>query len=177
MAARAPAVPRTSPAALSEAASTTAPAGRAASAATWTSSSSRRARGMNPNLGRRRCSGIWPPSKPSKCMLPVRAFCPLPPRPAVLPSPEACPRPTRVRRRLAPRGALRWLNDIGTLLPFLTGLGGGRLAGGPPRGRRGIHALPGHEVRYLVDHPQDGRGVGEQPGRVALAQAQAAHHD
>src|SRR5438067_13059555 len=39
--------------------------------------------------------GICPPSKPAKFMLPVRAFWPLPPRPAVLPWPLACPRPTR----------------------------------------------------------------------------------
>src|SRR5205814_8829902 len=38
--------------------------------------------------------GICPPSKPMKFMLPVRAFWPLPPRPAVLPVPLACPRPT-----------------------------------------------------------------------------------
>src|SRR5207237_5255098 len=50
---------------------------------------------VNPRLGMRRWIGIWPPSNPMKFMLPVRAFWPLPPRPAVLPSPLAWPRPTR----------------------------------------------------------------------------------
>ncbi len=33
---------------------------------------------LNPNFGRRRCSGIWPPSKPSKCMLPRAGLLALP---------------------------------------------------------------------------------------------------
>src|SRR5207248_9353494 len=49
---------------------------------------------VNPRFGMRRWMGICPPSKPMKFMLPVRAFWPLPPRPAVLPVPLACPRPT-----------------------------------------------------------------------------------
>src|ERR1700730_2330276 len=49
-----------------------------------------------PRLGRRRCSGIWPPSKPLM-RTPERAVWPLPPRPAVLPLPEPMPRPTRMR--------------------------------------------------------------------------------
>ncbi len=44
---------------------------------------------VNPRLGRRRWIGICPPSNPPKFMLPVRAFWPLPPRPAVLPWPLA----------------------------------------------------------------------------------------
>src|SRR5205823_4191930 len=63
--------------------------------ATLTIAYSTRLGGVKPNFGSRRWSGLWPPSKPSKCMLPERAFCPLPPRPAVLPSPEPWPRPTR----------------------------------------------------------------------------------
>src|SRR4051794_19456900 len=51
---------------------------------------------VKPRFGRRRCSGIWPPSKPLM-RTPDRAVWPLPPRPAVLPEPEPMPRPTRCR--------------------------------------------------------------------------------
>src|ERR1700761_9361929 len=51
---------------------------------------------VKPRLGRRRCSGIWPPSKPLM-RTPERAVWPLPPRPEVLPLPEPMPRPTRIR--------------------------------------------------------------------------------
>src|SRR5258707_14522407 len=51
---------------------------------------------VKPRFGSRRCSGIWPPSKPLM-RTPERAGWPLPPRPAVLPLPEPMPRPTRMR--------------------------------------------------------------------------------
>src|SRR5579863_6697453 len=51
---------------------------------------------LKPRFGKRRCNGIWPPSKPLMAT-PVRAFWPLTPRPAVLPLPEPMPRPTRMR--------------------------------------------------------------------------------
>src|SRR5229473_106607 len=51
---------------------------------------------LKPRFGNRRCSGIWPPSKPLM-RTPERAVWPLPPRPAVLPLPEPMPRPTRMR--------------------------------------------------------------------------------
>src|SRR5579871_3935494 len=51
---------------------------------------------VKPRFGRRRCSGIWPPSKPLM-RTPVRAVWPLPPRPACLPLPDPMPRPTRIR--------------------------------------------------------------------------------
>src|SRR5262249_36286962 len=78
-----------------------------ASTAAWTlsrlTSLSLRANGefLNPRLGSRRWSGIWPPSKPLM-RTPERAVCPLPPRPPVLPQPEPIPRPTRWRLLRAP---------------------------------------------------------------------------
>src|ERR1700722_17585381 len=57
--------------------------------------------GLKPRLGRRRCSGIWPPSKPL-IRTPERAVWPLPPRPDCLPLPEPMPRPTRMRGLDAP---------------------------------------------------------------------------
>src|ERR1700761_5802195 len=61
-----------------------------------TSLRSRGEGGVKPRLGRRRCSGIWPPSKPLM-RTPERAVWPLPPRPACLPLPDSMPRPTRIR--------------------------------------------------------------------------------
>src|SRR6266568_178533 len=180
-------LPFTSPAALRAAGSTT-PESPSRSA-TCTSSSSRRWMLLNPNFGRRRWSGIWPPSKPSKCLFPERAFWPLPPRPAVLPRPEAWPRPTRVFRRFAPLGALRFESDMkGLLLPSgcadLTrrpadggsGLGLG-LASLAADGRGSVHPLPLDEVRNLPDHPKRLGGVGEDLRGVALLEAEARDDD
>src|SRR5258708_15683706 len=52
---------------------------------------------LKPRLGMRRCSGIWPPSKPRIIREPVRERCPLCPRVEVLPMPDPMPRPTRLR--------------------------------------------------------------------------------
>src|SRR6266567_3899340 len=61
-----------------------------------TSANSSRKMLLKPRFGSRRCSGIWPPSKPLM-RTPERAVWPLPPRPAVLPLPDPMPRPTRMR--------------------------------------------------------------------------------
>lgn len=49
----------------------------------------------NPDLGIRRASFVWPPSKSYLGPAPLRAFWPLWPRPEVLPRPEPGPRPRR----------------------------------------------------------------------------------
>ena len=46
---------------------------------------------VNPRLGSRRWSGIWPPSKPGRIREPARDRCPFAPRVAVLPWPEPIP--------------------------------------------------------------------------------------
>src|SRR5262245_60824942 len=66
---------------------------------------------LKPRLGRRRKSGIWPPSKPLMAT-PERPFWPLPPRPAVLPLPEPMPRATRMRALWAPGLSESWLSFI-----------------------------------------------------------------
>ena len=76
----------------------------AGSIAAWsaprlTSLKSRRIGLLKPRLGRRRCSGIWPPSKP-RWRTPERAVWPLPPRPPSCPCPSRC----RGRRACAPCG-------------------------------------------------------------------------
>src|SRR6266540_2735433 len=188
IAARAPAVmrctttpsrlPRTRPACFSAAGSTTPDS--PSRSVTWTSSSSRRWMLLKPNFGRRLWSGICPPSKPSKCMLPERAFWPLPPRPAVLPRPDAWPRPTRFLTRFAPLGAFRFDRDMRGLLlsrsarlSRLAGAGLGLLARLPPDGRGGVHPLPLDEVGDLGDHPHRLRRVGQDLRGVVLLEAEA----
>src|ERR1700685_818430 len=60
---------------------------------------------VKPRLGRRRCSGIWPPSKPRIRLEPERDPWPLWPRVEVLPMPDPMPRPTRLRPVFAFLGA------------------------------------------------------------------------
>ena len=50
---------------------------------------------LKPRFPTRSLRGVCPPSNPSLGDLPVLAFCPLCPRPAVLPRPDPIPRPTR----------------------------------------------------------------------------------
>ena len=73
---------------------------------------------VKPRLGRRRCSGIWPPSKPRMMREPLRDRWPLCPRVEVLPMPEPIPRPTRLRFSVAFRGA-RKLTKIHSYVPVL----------------------------------------------------------
>src|SRR5882757_1462276 len=60
---------------------------------------------VKPRLGRRRWSGIWPPSKPRIICEPERERWPLCPRAEVLPMPEPIPRPTRFLLLFACLGA------------------------------------------------------------------------
>src|SRR4029453_5471715 len=80
-----------------------------------TSLSLRRNLLLKPRLGKRRCSGIWPPSKPL-IRPPERAVWPLPPRPPVLPLPEPMPRPMRVRSLRDPGRSAIWLSFIASSL-------------------------------------------------------------
>src|SRR6266436_5120594 len=73
---------------------------------------------VKPRFGRRRCSGIWPPSKPLM-RTPERAVWPLPPRPACLPLPEPMPRPTRMRFLREPALSAISLSFI-ALSPYLS---------------------------------------------------------
>src|ERR1017187_2700577 len=62
---------------------------------------------LKPRFGRRRCSGIWPPSNPRISEDPEREPWPLWPRVEVLPMPEPIPRPTRFLFSFAFLGARR----------------------------------------------------------------------
>src|SRR5512139_506708 len=109
-----------------------------------------------PRLGRRRCIGIWPPSKPTLWKPPARDFWPLWPRPAVLPRPEPMPRPTRRLACLAPVAGLIELSCICC--------------------SSSVGALQHlHQVGNLVDHAAHRGGVLQHALAVELAQAEAAH--
>src|SRR5258708_7055509 len=117
---------------------------------------------VNPRLGTGRWMGIWPPSKPMKFMLPVRAFWPLPPRPAVLPVPLACPRPTRFFSFTPPpAGGVNLVNSFMSLLR--PGLGRTALQFCHRAATEGLEWLlrlgPLDQVRDDVDHAADGRRV------------------
>src|SRR5689334_16622284 len=94
-----------------------------ASTASWSrsrliSANSTRKMLLKPRFGRRRCNGIWPPSKPLM-RTPERAVWPLPPRPDCLPLPEPMPRPTRMRFLREPALSAISLSFIALLLILL----------------------------------------------------------
>src|SRR5471030_1612257 len=92
---------------------TTVPAAnRSPSVSRLTTSYSTRNGLWNPRLGTRRCSGIWPPSKPRLKVKPDRDLAPLWPRPAVLPLPEPWPRPIRFLGCFMPFGGRRSCKGI-----------------------------------------------------------------
>ncbi|BAF58518.1 hypothetical protein PTH_0339 [Pelotomaculum thermopropionicum SI] len=109
---------------------------------------------VNPRFGMRRCSGIWPPSKPGRTPPPERAFCPLWPRPAVLPMPEPIPWPLRVGFVLAPGAGF---SSCSFTCPTSSGF------------------LDFKQVRDLIDHSPDLGGVFLDYGTVRPGQAQRAH--
>src|SRR5271154_6207259 len=106
--------------------------------------------GVKPRLGRRRCSGIWPPSKPLM-RTPERAVWPLPPRPACLPLPEPMPRPIRMRFLVAPSLSLM-------VLSFTA--------------RSSLTFDDAHEMRDLLDHASVGGGVRDAGLAANLVEAE-----
>src|ERR1700722_11828899 len=110
-----------------------------------------RAGGVKPRFGRRRCRGIWPPSKPLM-RTPERAVWPLPPRPACLPLPEPMPRPTRMRA----------FDDPGLSLISFSFMAASLLA-----------VDDAHEMRDLGDHAASGSGIGEARPPPDLVEAEA----
>src|SRR5207248_3628390 len=146
---------------------------------------------VNPRFGMRRWMGICPPSKPMKFMLPVRAFWPLPPRPAVLPVPLACPRPTLFFSFTPPpRGGVSLVSSFMSRISILQinrravkalsicFLCGGPLGLGEGAAAEGLECLgrfgPLDQVGHLVDHPADGGRVLEDPLATHAGEAHAA---
>src|SRR5450432_2002039 len=123
-----------------------------------TSTVSPRVGDLNPRLGRRRCSGIWPPSKPTLWKPPERDFWPLWPRPAVLPRPEPMPRPTRRRAFLLPAAGL---------MVFIRILNSSAV--------RFAHFAYLEHVRDLADHAANLRRVGDLDRVAAPLEPQPDH--
>src|SRR5579859_4247299 len=71
---------------------------------------------VKPRLGKRRCKGIWPPSKPRIMREPDRERWPLWPRVDVLPIPLPMPRPTRFLLDVAPLGGRKFDKFVGTCI-------------------------------------------------------------
>src|SRR3954454_12833761 len=123
-----------------------------ASSLVRTSGVSSRVGELKPRFGRRRCSGICPPSKPTLWKPPERARWPLWPRPAVLPQPEAPPRPTRCRSLLEPGAGFSSLSFMAV-----------------------IRLVDPHEIVDLVDHAAHRRRFDELGDLVDFFQAEADH--
>src|SRR5271169_4000388 len=116
-----------------------------------TSLRSRGEGGVKPRFGRRRCSGIWPPSKPLM-RTPERAVWPLPPRPDCLPLPEPMPRPTRVRACEEPGLSVMPLS----FMVFMSS-----------------HAVnDAHEMRDLGDHAASGGRIEDGGAPADLVEAE-----
>src|SRR5262249_44556556 len=121
---------------------------------------------LKPRFGRRRCSGIWPPSKPLM-RTPERAVWPLPPRPPVLPLPEPMPRPMRMRALRAPA-----LSEISC--SFIT-LSSCRTTGTSPAiAISKLLALDhAHQMLNLGDHAARLRGIGQFRNAADAVEAEA----
>src|SRR5690606_5137441 len=129
---------------------TTVPGSNRFRASRLTMASSRRNGALlKPRLGSRRTSGVCPPSKAGPLAPPERAFCPLVPRPAVLPLPEPIPRPTRLESRRAPGAGRNSCSFISHFLHF-------------------------NQVADLIHHPAHRRGVLFHHRVVEPAQPQRA---
>src|SRR5690606_7376749 len=106
---------------------------------------------LKPRFGKRRCSGIWPPSKPLM-ETPARDFWPLTPRPPVLPLPEPMPRPTRVRALTAPGLSFSSLSFIAST--------------------RSLAVHDADEMADLGDHAAHGRGIRQGAPAPQLVEAE-----
>src|SRR6185436_14157649 len=118
---------------------------------------------VNPRFGTRRCSGIWPPSKPAYCLRPERESCPLCPAVAVLPCPEPGPRPTRFGFFRDPLAGLRFARSTLRAMPVLHD---------PDQVRNGLdHAA--HRMVVQPHHPLAQPAQPERPKRQLLPELAA----
>src|ERR1051325_4217943 len=140
--------PLTRPAWRSAPSSTVAPLSKRSRSARFTTAKSFLKMFVKPRFGRRRWSGIWPPSKPRMREKPERDFCPFSPRAAVLPWPEPGPRPTRFLACFAPFFGFSLLSSMIDLVL--------------------LHDF--HEMRDLFDHAAHLFGVHPLGHAVHLAQ-------
>src|SRR5687768_4096507 len=120
----------------------------------------------------RRCSGIWPPSKPRLNLNPDRDFAPLWPRPACTPLPDPWPRPTRFFGNFDRSDGFRLLRSISFFPAPVKGRPPCRL----PVYRNALAAFllaDRHEVTDLVNHAARRRRVHQFDAAVDPAQPHA----
>src|ERR1051325_4365118 len=162
--------PLTRPALRRAASSTVAPLSKRSRSETFTTACSFLKMLVKPRLGRRRCSGICPPSNPRMREKPERDFCPFSPRAAVLPWPYPGPRPTRFFAWRAPFFGFRLLSSMSFLSCAL------RVARcesrNPQLGTRNGSFDDFHQMRDLGNHAADVRRVRTLGHAVHLAQAE-----
>src|SRR5260370_31965330 len=120
---------------------------------------------VKPRFGRRRCNGIWPPSKPRIRRAPERERWPLWPRVDVLPMPEPMPRPTRFLFSLALRGARTFERFINPALVILETIASADVL---------LHNL--QQVRHLLHHAADGCRVLALQYLVQARETQSPDH-
>src|SRR5579863_8160671 len=137
---------------------------------------------VKPRFGMRRCSGIWPPSKPRIMRDPVRERCPLCPRVDVLPIPEPMPRPTRLRFSVAFFGARMFDKFITSFVETLLATSCPRPRKSCRRPRRSklrlykmlLHKL--HQMRHLGYHATNGLRVRTLNHLVQPGESQSLDH-
>src|SRR6185312_6947202 len=146
--------PFTRPLSRSDFSSTLAPASKRSRSPTLTSATRAGNGTLKPRFGRRRASGVCPPSNSRRT--PLRAYWPFWPRPAVLPRPEPTPRPRRTLSRVAPMG-LRILLSVSAMILLF----------------RCVDFFDGDEVQDFFDRAAEGRRVLHPNFGARAAQAEA----
>src|SRR5271156_5787791 len=128
------------------------------SLATFTMAYSFRKILVNPRFGKRRCSGICPPSNPRMREYPETDLAPLAPRPENFPRPEPIPCPTRCCLCFCPLGGLSWLRFIRAsfIRPSL------------------FHYS--QQVRNFLHHAAEGRGIRPLHHTIHFLQSQRSHN-
>src|SRR6202522_4079401 len=123
---------------------------------------------VKPRLGRRRWSGIWPPSKPRIMCEPARERCPLCPRVEVLPIPDPIPRPTRFLPVFAFLGARK----LERFFDIVSSLNAGPVL---PTRFFGLLYDP-HQVRHGLHHASDRSRIFPLYHLIEAGKAQALDH-
>src|ERR1700684_3432458 len=113
---------------------------------------------VKPRLGKRRCSGIWPPSNPRIREYPKTDLAPLAQRPEFFPRPVPMPWPTRCFLCFCPAGGLNWLRFIAFPFIYSACLLNDR-----------------QQMRNLLHHAPESRSIGTLHDPVHFLESQGAY--
>src|SRR5271166_4549018 len=128
---------------------------------------------VKPRLGKRRCNGIWPPSKPRMMREPLRDRWPLWPRVEVLPMPEPIPRPTRFLFSDAFLGARKLLRFILYLFQFSSQWS----VASCYKSQLKTLLYDDHQMRHLGHHATDRRRIFALDHLVQASETQPFDHE